>query len=104
FWFGIQKRDKNIYLPCVGWIALNSAVIAGAVVYGYAVCDFKVFVRHVAVPEPRRPQRPHRRHRFLDPAAPRRPLDARPAPRVARTARLGDHPTRHKRLRADLST
>jgi uncharacterized protein with PQ loop repeat len=34
FWFGIQKRDKNIYLPCVGWIALDSAVIAGAVIYG----------------------------------------------------------------------
>lgn len=34
FWFGLQKRDKNIYLPCVGWIVLNSAVIAGAVVYG----------------------------------------------------------------------
>src|SRR5262249_23447250 len=33
-WFGIQKRDKNIYLPCVGWIALDSAVIAGAVIYG----------------------------------------------------------------------
>jgi uncharacterized protein with PQ loop repeat len=33
FWFGIQKRDKNIYLPCVGWIVLNSAVIAGAVIY-----------------------------------------------------------------------
>lgn len=32
-WYGIQKRDKNIYLPCVGWIALDSAVIAGAVVY-----------------------------------------------------------------------
>ena len=34
FWFGIQKRDKNIYLPCVGWIVLDGAVIAGAVVYG----------------------------------------------------------------------
>jgi len=34
FWFGIKKRDKNIYLPCVGWIVLDSAVIAGAVVYG----------------------------------------------------------------------
>jgi len=33
-WFGIRKRDKNIYLPCLGWIALDSAVIAGAVVYG----------------------------------------------------------------------
>lgn len=34
FWFGIQKHDKNIYLPCVGWIAMNSAVIVGALVYG----------------------------------------------------------------------
>ncbi len=34
FWFGIQKRDRNIYLPCVGWIALDGAVILGAVVYG----------------------------------------------------------------------
>jgi hypothetical protein len=33
-WYGIQKRDKNIYLPCVGWIALDSAVIAGAAIYG----------------------------------------------------------------------
>jgi len=34
FWFGIQKRDKNIYLPCIGWIALDSAVIVGVVIYG----------------------------------------------------------------------
>jgi uncharacterized protein with PQ loop repeat len=34
FWFGIRKRDKNIYLPCIGWIALNGAVVAGAVIYG----------------------------------------------------------------------
>ena len=20
FWFGIQKRDNNIYLPCIGWM------------------------------------------------------------------------------------
>ena len=33
FWYGLQKRDKNIYLPCVGWIALHSAVIGGAIVY-----------------------------------------------------------------------
>ena len=33
-WFGIRKRDRNIYLPCLGWIVLDSAVIAGAVVYG----------------------------------------------------------------------
>ncbi len=32
-WFGIQKHDKNIYLPCVGWIALDIAVIVGAVIY-----------------------------------------------------------------------
>jgi uncharacterized protein with PQ loop repeat len=34
FWFGIQKRDKNIYLPCVGWILLDVAVIVGVVIYG----------------------------------------------------------------------
>ena len=33
FWYGLQKRDKNIYLPCIGWIALDGAVIAGALVY-----------------------------------------------------------------------
>jgi hypothetical protein len=33
FWFGIQKHDKNIYLPCVGWIMLDSAVIMGAIIY-----------------------------------------------------------------------
>jgi uncharacterized protein with PQ loop repeat len=34
FWFGLQQGDKNIYLPCVGWVAVDSAVIAGALVYG----------------------------------------------------------------------
>ncbi len=34
FWFGVQKQDKNIYLPCIGWIALDIAVIVGAVIYG----------------------------------------------------------------------
>lgn len=33
FGYGIQKRDKNIYLPCVGWVALDAAVIIGAVIY-----------------------------------------------------------------------
>ena len=33
FWYGLQKRDKNIYLPCVGWVGLDTAVIAGAVIY-----------------------------------------------------------------------
>ena len=32
-WYGLEKRDKNIYLPCIGWIGLDAAVIAGAVVY-----------------------------------------------------------------------
>ena len=34
FWHGLKQHDKNIYLPCVGWIALDAAVIVGAVIYG----------------------------------------------------------------------
>ena len=33
-WYGLQKHDKNIYLPCMGWIVLDTAVIVGALVYG----------------------------------------------------------------------
>jgi len=33
FWYGLQKRDRNIYLPCVGWVGLDAAVIVGALVY-----------------------------------------------------------------------
>ncbi len=35
-WFvhGLQKRDKTIYLACIGWIALDAAVVAGVLVYG----------------------------------------------------------------------
>jgi uncharacterized protein with PQ loop repeat len=33
FWYGLQKRDKNIYLPCVGWVGLDAAVIVGALVH-----------------------------------------------------------------------
>ncbi len=33
-WYGLQKRDRNIYLPCVGWIALDGAVIFGVLIYG----------------------------------------------------------------------
>ena len=33
FCYGLQKRDKNIYLPCIGWVGLDAAVIVGAVVY-----------------------------------------------------------------------
>jgi len=34
FWFGMQKKDKNIYLPRVGWIVLDLAVIIGVIIYG----------------------------------------------------------------------
>jgi uncharacterized protein with PQ loop repeat len=34
FWYGVQQRDKNIYLPCIGWMVLDGAVIAGILVYG----------------------------------------------------------------------
>ena len=33
-WHGIGQRDPNIYLACIGWIVLDAAVLAGAVVYG----------------------------------------------------------------------
>ena len=26
---GIEQRDRNIYLPCIGWIALDIGVIVG---------------------------------------------------------------------------
>jgi len=34
FWFGLKQGDKNIYLPCIGWMVLNAAVVVGAIVYG----------------------------------------------------------------------
>jgi uncharacterized protein with PQ loop repeat len=33
FWYGLMKRDKNIYLPCVGWVGLDAAVIVGVIVH-----------------------------------------------------------------------
>jgi hypothetical protein len=33
-WYDLQKGHKNIYLPCIGWILLDSAVIVGASIYG----------------------------------------------------------------------
>lgn len=33
FWYGLKQRDRNIYLPCIGWIVLDAAVIAGALLY-----------------------------------------------------------------------
>ncbi|MGH8738070.1 MAG: hypothetical protein ACREVC_11990 [Burkholderiales bacterium] len=34
FWHGLRSGDKNIYLPCVGWVGLDVAVIVGAIIYG----------------------------------------------------------------------
>jgi uncharacterized protein with PQ loop repeat len=31
--FGMWKGDKNIYLPCIGWLVLDSAVILGVLIY-----------------------------------------------------------------------
>jgi uncharacterized protein with PQ loop repeat len=33
FWYGVQQRDKNIYLPCIGWMLLDAGVIVGAIQY-----------------------------------------------------------------------
>ena len=33
FWYGLRKRDRNIYLPCIGWMGLDGAVIVGAMLY-----------------------------------------------------------------------
>ncbi len=31
---GIRRRDKTIWLACVGWILLDAAIVVGAVVHG----------------------------------------------------------------------
>ena len=31
--FGCWQGDKNIYLPCIGWLVLDSSVILGALIY-----------------------------------------------------------------------
>ena len=33
FVYGLRQRDKNIYLPCIGWIGLDVAVVAGAMLW-----------------------------------------------------------------------
>ncbi|SRR5258706_267926 len=33
FVYGLQKRDKTIYLACVGWVLLDLAVVIGVVVH-----------------------------------------------------------------------
>jgi uncharacterized protein with PQ loop repeat len=34
-WFihGVQKRDKTIYVACVGWVLLDAAVVLGILLY-----------------------------------------------------------------------
>ncbi len=34
FFYGLRQRDRNIYLPCIGWIGLDLGVIAGVIYYG----------------------------------------------------------------------
>jgi uncharacterized protein with PQ loop repeat len=34
FAYGLMKRDRNIYLPCIGWILLDGGVVAGVLLYG----------------------------------------------------------------------
>jgi uncharacterized protein with PQ loop repeat len=34
FWHGVRTHDKNIYLACVAWIVLDSAVVVGVIAYG----------------------------------------------------------------------
>ena len=33
FVYGIQKRDKTIYLACIGWILLDAAIVIGVIVH-----------------------------------------------------------------------
>lgn len=32
--YGVQKRDRHIYLPCIGWIVLDAAIVVGIIVNG----------------------------------------------------------------------
>jgi uncharacterized protein with PQ loop repeat len=33
FVYGLRKKDKTIYLACMGWILLDTAVVIGVIVY-----------------------------------------------------------------------
>ena len=33
FVYGLRKKDKTIYLACMGWIILDAAVVIGVIVY-----------------------------------------------------------------------
>jgi len=32
--YGLRERDKTMYLPCLGWIALDAAIVLGLVLRG----------------------------------------------------------------------
>src|SRR5437660_10827154 len=34
FVYGVQKRDKTIYLACVGWVVLDAAIVVVVILYG----------------------------------------------------------------------
>jgi uncharacterized protein with PQ loop repeat len=34
FAYGLKRRDPNIYMPCIGWLLLDGAVVIGAVMVG----------------------------------------------------------------------
>jgi uncharacterized protein with PQ loop repeat len=31
---GLRTHDRSIYLPCVGWIALDASIVAGVLAHG----------------------------------------------------------------------
>jgi uncharacterized protein with PQ loop repeat len=33
FVYGFRKRDKTIYLACIGWILLDAAIVLGIAIY-----------------------------------------------------------------------
>jgi len=33
FVYGVRRRDRTIYLPCIGWILLDAAVIVGVMLH-----------------------------------------------------------------------
>ena len=34
FVYGVRKRDKTIYVACIGWIVLDAAIVVGVLVRG----------------------------------------------------------------------
>ena len=34
FVYGFQKKDKTIYLACIGWIVLDAAIVVGVIIHG----------------------------------------------------------------------